>query len=349
MSNDLEKLVAAEVQRQLAAVAADSTTKKVLNYLKQSGGHSLGDTWISFDSTVPAGGVPFCGQTVTRAMYGDLLTWATAQGKVKTESEWQSIASANGGNCPYYSSGDGSTNFRMPAVLGYFKGAASASEGGTYKAEGLPNIEGITSALRNNATIGFARSTGVFDCSPVRKNTEGLLGGTFNNVSSATGSIVETFDASRCSPIYGNSSQVTPETFTVLVGVYAGAYSNEGSIDVAGLQTAMAALETEVNAKPSPDAYVTESWRSGSDWYRKWSDGFIEQGGKTKALAPDERETVTFPLSFQSEILNKNIQRETNTGNHTPSFNETTMTGATLCNNTSGGSTTNLVWYVSGY
>lgn len=34
MSNDLEKLVAAEVQRQLAAIAADQTTKKVLEFLK---------------------------------------------------------------------------------------------------------------------------------------------------------------------------------------------------------------------------------------------------------------------------------------------------------------------------
>lgn len=28
-----------------------------------------------------------------------------------------------------------------------------------------------------------------------------------------------------------------------------------------------------------PKAYVTATYRSGSSWYRKWSDGFIEQGG----------------------------------------------------------------------
>lgn len=29
----------------------------------------------------------------------------------------------------------------------------------------------------------------------------------------------------------------------------------------------------------SPYAYVTASWRSGENFYRVWSDGFIEQGG----------------------------------------------------------------------
>lgn len=87
--------------------------------------HAIGETWISFDSSIPAGGVPFCGQLVSRAAWADLFAWATAQGKVKTETEWQAHASANGGNCPYYSSGDGSTNFRMPKIVGYMKGTNS--------------------------------------------------------------------------------------------------------------------------------------------------------------------------------------------------------------------------------
>ena len=28
-----------------------------------------------------------------------------------------------------------------------------------------------------------------------------------------------------------------------------------------------------------PNATVVQTWRSGASWYRKWSDGFIEQGG----------------------------------------------------------------------
>lgn len=30
---------------------------------------------------------------------------------------------------------------------------------------------------------------------------------------------------------------------------------------------------------PSPKAYIVSTWKSGSNWWRKYSDGFIEQGG----------------------------------------------------------------------
>lgn len=271
--SDLQTLVAQEVKRQVASLlTADATVKKVLNYLKSTGGggHSLGDTWISFDSSIPAGGVPFCGQLVTRAMYADLFAWAQEQGKVKTESEWQQIATASGGNCPYYSDGDGSTNFRMPAVLAYLKGATSASEGGAYTAEGLPNVEAIGT--------GYWRSTSNSDPQSGAAYTlysHGTLAGSGGNAEPCR---TACFDASLSNSIYGGSEHVTPETFTVLVGVYAGSYTNAGDIDVVGLQTAVAALETEVNVKlDSSVPHVIDKGESGEIGWRLWSDGLIEQ------------------------------------------------------------------------
>ena len=39
----------------------------------------------------------------------------------------------------------------------------------------------------------------------------------------------------------------------------------------------------DLSNKPSipatPKAYITETWQSGTNWYRKYSDGWIEQGG----------------------------------------------------------------------
>lgn len=343
--SDLQTLVAQEVKRQVASLlTADATVKKVLNYLKSSGGgHSLGDTWISFDSSIPAGGVPFCGQLVTRAMYADLFAWAQEQGKVKTDSEWQAHASANGGNCPYYSDGDGSTNFRMPAVVAYLKGATSASEGGAYKAQGLPNINAKATKIGVNASDVVA--TGAFTI-----YGEGGWGGTNDDGGSKT---TLSFDASLSSPIYGNSSDVTPETFSILVGVYAGSYSNTGEIDVAALQTAMAALETEVNAKPTPNAYVIETWSSGSDWYRVWSDGFIEQGGVT-SQAGSAGSTVSFhgpfkdsnysfvatPLQFSTSKCFVCYSRDTKTAS---SINVSAM------NRNGEFGATDIDWYAFGY
>lgn len=51
-----------------------------------------------------------------------------------------------------------------------------------------------------------------------------------------------------------------------------------------------------------PKAYVTKTWRSGAQWYRKWSDGWLEQGGRlelkvwTGGSSPNR--TFSLPTAF---------------------------------------------------
>lgn len=45
--------------------------------------------------------------------------------------------------------------------------------------------------------------------------------------------------------------------------------------------------------------YVPNTWNSGSSWYRKWSDGWIEQGG-TFTKQHDTNVAVTFPVAFRN-------------------------------------------------
>lgn len=255
--------------------------------------HALGDTWISFDSTVPAGGVPFCGQLVNRNLWADLYAWATAQGKVKTEAEWQAYATAHGGNCPFYSTGDNDTTFRMPKVSAYFKGADSAEDGGKWVAEGLPNITGSFSES------DFGRY-GVFggDASGAFARGKGDHGGTYGH-QSGTSSRID-LDASLSNPVYGKSEHVTPETCTVLVGVYAvGIVSTVGSTDVDKISSAVAALESNVLAKSTP--HIVEAFASddGSSWYRKFSDGRVEQGGCI--ASPSNSQIVSLSQPFSSD------------------------------------------------
>lgn len=42
--------------------------------------------------------------------------------------------------------------------------------------------------------------------------------------------------------------------------------------------------------------YVTTYWKSGTSWYRIWSDGFIEQGGRVTKTGSSG--TITFPKPF---------------------------------------------------
>lgn len=219
---------------------------------------AVGETWISIDGTIPAGGIPFCGQEVNRTLWADLFEWATAKGKIKTDAEWQAHADANGGNCPFYSYGDGSTTFRMPCVKAYLKGSGTIEEAGAYTAEGLPNIEGEISATGRENDL--SRITGTIinkgSLQGVQQGSTGSAG--YEEVSGTYWKGIK-LDASLSNPIYGNSAHVTPETYGVLVGVYAvGIATNLGSADVSDVMSAVAAAEESVtNVKAALDANLT--------------------------------------------------------------------------------------------
>ena len=260
--------------------------------------HALGEQWISVDGTIPPGGVPFCGQNVSRVLYADLFAWAQSQGKVKAEAEWQEIASTQDGNCIFYSDGDGSTTFRMPCITGYLKGSVGTNDAGKWIEEGLPNVTGSWPAdignkvqpegaiyvakdsVSSNATAG---STG---------STDSLLG----------------VDLSLSNPIYGNSDHVTPKTNTILVGVYAvSVITSFGSSDIDNLQTAITALETNKLDIADQRIGVIETWSSEDNfsWYRKYSDGFIIQGGGVASETnAGVKTTITLPLSFKTDQYN---------------------------------------------
>ena len=62
----------------------------------------------------------------------------------------------------------------------------------------------------------------------------------------------------------------------------------------------------DLSNKPSipstPKGYITQTWRSGNDWYRVYSDGWIEQGGYCPA--PQTRNTtITYKKAFSAKPI----------------------------------------------
>lgn len=223
--------------------AIDDAVAELRGNIAELGKHNVGDEWVSYTGVIPEGGVPYCGQEVTRATYADLWAYAQAQGLVKTESEWQAIASAQSGNVPYYSSGNGSTTFRMPKIVGYIRGANSQTEAGSHVHEGLPNIT-------SQSTNGFGFN--VWTAGDPR--TIGAIGTQYDGYAPAGGDYGKflsiDFDASRSSGVYGNSSHVTPETSTVLFGVYAyGVVVDAGELDAATLAQAVSKVEANLESR----------------------------------------------------------------------------------------------------
>lgn len=57
-----------------------------------------------------------------------------------------------------------------------------------------------------------------------------------------------------------------------------------------------------ISVPATPKAYVTETSNGSTSWYRKWSDGFIEQGGYVTHSGSTTK-TVTFPKAFSKAPL----------------------------------------------
>lgn len=229
------------------------------------GGLPLGHLFAWPFQTPPDGAIQCNGLTYSRVLYEDFWNYISSKGWVKTEDEWNSIASANGGYCPWYSEGDGTTNFRTPKFAPFMQIAIASSGVGNYHAAGLPDHTHELHQKNSGEKNSFPY---YIDTSHFAVNgSSGLLLG-------------KTHSASGSNSIYGRSSTVQPESHEWMICVVVMSMAtNIGSADVADVMQAVAQVQAQVGAIPTPSAYITKTWRSGPNWYRKWSDGFIEQGG----------------------------------------------------------------------
>lgn len=199
---------------------------------EKAAGFPVGFEYFSMNPNIPQGSLPLFGGEYSRETYADLWTWVQAQsGYLKTEADWQDLATANNGNVPYYSSGDGSTTFRVPSLRCWVKGAdGTVVEVGSYLEAGLPNITGTYSVrlLENQYDVILSPS----DVFRSNRDVYGQNGGMAGQSGTTTDAQKITFDASRSSSIYGNSTTVQPKSIVGmwLVKAY-GTVVDTGQID----------------------------------------------------------------------------------------------------------------------
>lgn len=254
----------------------------------------LGFHYLHPYGTVPADSIICNGATYSRALYKDFFDYITAQGWVKTEAEWQEIAERDNGFCPFYSEGDGSTNFRTPRFAPYQQIAMEVAKATTYHQAGLPNSEGWFK-LGSPAYYGDLTTSGM--CTRSEEESVDKWGG----LGDGAWRYGRTYKVSLKdgNPIYGRSDTVQTESheWVMCVVVY-GIATNVGSVDIQNVMSAVNAVQAQVGEIPKPKAYITGTWKSGTSWYRKWSDGWIEQGGYNAGGSDYGDSTVTLPTSF---------------------------------------------------
>ena len=205
-------------------------------------GLPVGFEAFTTNPNLQAGWLPLLGGEYSRTAYADLWEWVQKQtGYLKAESEWQELAVSNSGNVPFYSKGNGTTTFRVPALKCWVRGADSISEVGGYLDAGLPNITGKEASGRTTemSTDGAFYS---------KTNNDGTLILTYSGTTTSASYQRQCFDASLSNPIYGSSDTVQPPSIVGLWCVKAyGSVSNVGSADLAQLAADHTRLETIIN------------------------------------------------------------------------------------------------------
>lgn len=247
----------------------------------------LGFHYLHPYGTVPADSIICNGATYSRALYKDFFDYITTQGWVKTEAEWQEIATRDNGFCPFYSSGDGSTNFRVPRFAPYQQIAIASGNAGTYHQAGIPNITGRSDFGGIYSSISFSGAL-----TPVH-NEGSAIGATHVNAGGDQ-RVKLTFNASNSNSIYGRSDTVQPESHEWIMCVVAyGVATNVGSVDMADVLPAISQVQAAIGniTKFAAPAYTSGSKIKANTTVTIQSNGFLRYfivlsgtGGKTQYI-----------------------------------------------------------------
>lgn len=114
---------------------------------------------------------------------------------------------------------------------------------------------------------------------------------------------------------------------------------------VAGHRCTTSATTTSSASVDAP-AYIVENYKDGEDWYRVWSDGWIEQGGKYPSGGGEHNITVTFKKPFTTTTYCAMATLEYSGDSYAASVNSRTTTTINLRRVSADRS---IFWYCCGY
>ena len=239
---------------------------------------------ITPPSGVPVGTIEYFAMTTPPAGY------LKADGAVVGRQTYPELFETIGTT---FGEGDGETTFNLPDLIDRF--AQGSKTPGQKIEAGLPNIKGDVIPDSTSAFELFASDN---------LNIKGAFSVGYSNAISLTATsttqmnaTILHFDASQSNPIFGASDTVQPPALTLLPCIKAfDAATNPGLIDI-----------TELANEVATHKHVTETFNDGTNWYRKWSDGWVEQGG---IVSNQQVETVTITLMIPMSDSNYHISRQ---------------------------------------
>lgn len=268
---------------------------------------------------VPVGTVEYFAMATPPAGY--LKADGAAVGRETYPELFAAIGTAFGG-------GDGSTTFNLPDLINRF--AQGSLNPGQKIEAGLPNIEG----------------TAAFNCE---------VSGAFYQINSGgwnyanRGTVITGFSAQRSNAIYGASNTVQPPALTLLPCIKAfDVASNPGLIDITGLAndvTDLSSNKLDKTVNGTAVKYVTDTYNDGTNWYRKWSDGWLEQGGCQTLSTVNTTMNFAVPFSAPPNVTTGGGNASSGTGSYCQNITSLSFEAGSREAQSYGGT---LQWYACG-
>lgn len=295
---------------------------------------SIGEVYFSQSAlaTDNSGALPlFTGETIASAntIYPEFYNWVLAHTELQCTSAEYEASLTTYGECAKYVIGSGS--LRLPLIKNYIK-AANPSDGIKNIEAGLPNITGDFNA----GGVWTRYASGAFNVPTAEVGGDGPAG----NGSKQTR---YTFDASRSSAVYGKSSTVTPASTTLYPWVVAYTVAIPASTaQAAEFQQGLSGkADTNLGNVASNIDYVVERYNDGTNWYRIYKSGWVEQGGYS---APGILITLLKPFSNANYNVQATPLGQSN-GATTIAIYDKTVTGFYF---TTAGNATAAYWRTDG-
>jgi hypothetical protein len=222
-----------------------------------------------------------------------------------------------------------STNseFYLPRNNWFLQAGSDTGAVNNYNAPGLPGISGSIGKFD-------VYEAGAEGCFKIRTKTYGSTreqwGGTVATIS---------FNASQSSSVYGASSSVQPPSSIKLLYYKVGnTVPNTGLIDIGHVLSDIQQLSK---------SYITETYINGSSWYRVWSDGWIEQGGRLQIQASKQASVNLMKPYSDTNYAAFCSHSLPGTGNQTESYIQQTSASVVSIGNSCGNEQT-FTWMCAG-
>lgn len=252
----------------------------------------VGDLRLVLGNVVPAGFLDLGeGSLLNRTTYAELWEWAQDNARVISESAWQSEVSTNG-SCGAFSTGNGSTTFRLPKIQTLLKAAAKSAASTFNKAVyNSKHYHGMGPMWDNNGKWGrLAYSTSSYPSGATGYFWNGKGGHSYYDTPPTDGSIITSLNMGD------NSSEVpVPASINLLLCIrYTTEYQDVAvGVSTAAAYTAVSNITDVLNS--STASYLVSSNLAETGW-QLYDSGELEQWGVTQ---PGETSgSIVFPLAF---------------------------------------------------